>query len=122
MSTQDQPDQSDQAIIDEVASDVDQVRAQIAQLDNSKKPLSKKLSKHKSSVRKLMKRKLEEAQVNDPTLDSLVIKVGNTTFTLEQVKSCAPCKVDDMEAFFNKDNVDKYKAAMEKKRFKLNVE
>lgn len=116
------PPPTDADILNRVASDIPGLQSEIESLDHAKKPFTKKLSKHKSSVRKILKRKLQEMQEDDPSVTEVVLEVGDTTFKMEEVVSCAPCKVDEMLAFFSKENVEKYMQAMEKKRLKMSIE
>ena len=113
---------SDADILNQVALAIPDLQSQIENLDHEKKPFSKKLSKHKSSVRKILKRKLEELQDTDPTATAVVLEVGNTAFRMEEVVSYPPCKPDDMITFFSKENVEKYMETMQKKRLKMTIE
>ena len=113
---------SDADILNRVALAIPSLQTEIENLDHAKKPFTKKLSKHKSSVRKIMKRKLEEAQDRDPSITETILEVGGTTFKMEEVVSCPSCKVDDLHAFFAEENIEKYMQATEKKRLKLSIE
>ena len=121
-STDTTPPPTDADILNRVALDIPGLQSEIENLDHAKKPFSKKLSKHKSSVRKILQRKLEQVREDDPSVTEVVLEVGDTTFRMEELTSCAPCKVDDMHAFFSKENVEKYIETMQKKRLKLSIE
>lgn len=116
------PPPTDAEILNRVATDIPELQTEIENLDHAKKPFTKKLSKHKSTVRKILKRKLEEMQEDDPSVTEVVLEVGDTTFRMEELTSCAPCKVDEMHAFFSKENVEKYMQAVEKKRLKMSID
>ena len=106
----------------QVASSYSKIHDDIQELDQAKKPLSKQLNSHKRTVKKVLKRKLEELQEDDSTVMEVVIQLGNTTFCLEQVETCPPCKVDDMYAYFPKEQVEEYMEKTRKKRLKLSIE
>lgn len=113
---------SEVELLNHITIAIPSLQTEIEQLDHAKKPFTKKLSKHKSNVRKIMKRKLEEAQDHDPSTTEISLDVNDITFKMEEVVSCPPCKVDDMLAYFSKENVEQYMQATEKKRLKLTIE
>jgi len=119
MSDQEQAEKQALAV---VATEYPKTLDEISDLDDAKKPLTKKLSKHKGAVRKIMKRKLESVRETDADANSLVLQVGNTTFKLEETVSYKACPVEEMEAFFAPQAIAKYKEAVENKRMKLSVE
>lgn len=106
-------------VLDQVSTEFNSTLNEIKELEETKKPLTKKINKHKSGIKKIMKRKLEEIQSREPDVTDVDMKVGNTVFTLEQVTSCAACKVENMDAFFEPENIKKYQDVMEKKRLKI---
>ncbi len=106
----------------QVASNFNNIQADIQELDQAKKPLSKQLNSHKRTVKKVLKRKLEELQEDDSTVTEVVVQMGNTTFRLEQVETCPPCKVDDLYAYFPKEHVEEYIEKTRKKRLKLSID
>ena len=122
MSDQDQSNSMETEVLGRVASEYPKTLDEISDLDDQKKPLTKKLSKHKGAVRKIMKRKLDAIREEDPDTLELVLQVGNTTFKLEEVTSYKACVVEEMDAFFAADAISKYKEAVEKKRLKLSVD
>lgn len=122
MSDPTQANQAEQEALAVVAKEYPKTLDEISDLDDAKKPLTKKLSKHKSAVRKIMKRKLEALREEDPGVGNMTLQVGNTTFVLEEVTSYKACPVEEMEAFFPLDAIAKYKEAVENKRMKLSVE
>ena len=105
-----------------VAKEYPKTLDEISDLDDAKKPLTKKLSKHKNAVRKIMKRKLETLREQDPDTNTLSLQVGNNKFILEEVVTYKACPVEEMEAFFSHESIQKYKDAVENKRMKLSVE
>jgi hypothetical protein len=105
-----------------VGAEFDVVMREIAELDDTKRPLTKKIGKFKREVNKVMKRKFADLRVQDPDATTVTMNVGSVTFVLEEVTACAACKVDVMDAFFDSENIEKYKAAVEKKRLKLTFE
>lgn len=106
----------------QVASSYSKIQDDIQELDQAKKPLSKQLTSHKRTVKKVLKRKLEELQEDDSTVMEVVVQMGNSTFRLEQVETCPPCKVDDLYAYFPKDHVEEYIEKTRKKRLKLSID
>ncbi len=115
-------DQTEQDALAVVAKEYPKTLDQISDLDDLKKPLTKQLSKHKSAVRKIMKRKLDTVREATPDTTTLVLDVGNTTFRLEEIVSYKACPVEEMEAFFLPEAIAKYKEAVENKRMKLSIE
>lgn len=113
---------TDTDVLRQVASSYPKIQDDIQELDQAKKPLSKQLNSHKRTVKKVLKRKLEELQEDDSTVTEVVVQMGNTTFRLEQVEKCPPCKVDDLYAFFDREHVEQYIKATRKKRLKLSVD
>ena len=108
--------------MDAVADQFEATLDEIDRLDEQKTPLVKRHSKHKSSVRSKMKRKFEETLAENPETTEVTMKLGNTTFKLEEIESCPPCKDDDLEQYFSPENVAKYREARTKKRLKLSFE
>lgn len=118
----DHTNQAEQDALALVAQEYPRTLDQISDLDDAKKPLTKKLSNHKSAVRKIMKRKLDQVREDNPDATSLTLQVGNTVFTLEEVVSYKACPVEEMDAFFSQDQIAKYKEAVENKRMKLSTD
>ena len=112
----------DHVVLNEAAQSIPQIQTEIQNLDHAKKPYMKQVSKHKKAIRKVLKRKLESKQAENPDTMDVEIEVGDLVFRLEEVTSCAPCKFEDMPAFFSKENIEKYEEAMTKKRLKLSIE
>tara|TARA_B100000683_G_C12125512_1_gene405335 strand:+ start:75 stop:446 length:372 start_codon:yes stop_codon:yes gene_type:complete len=112
----------DNDILNNAADSIPPIQQEIQNLDHAKKPFMKQVGKHKKAIRKVLKRKLETLQLQDPQATEIEVEVGDFIFRLEEITSCAPCKFEDMPAFFSKENIEKYEEAMTKKRLKLNIE
>lgn len=113
---------TDEETMEMVKTKYPETMDELAELDDQKKKLTKTLSKCKSSVRKILKRKLEKTQAQDPTATEVEVSVGDLTFRLFEKESCAPCKVDDMHTYFTPENIAKYQEGATKKRMAFSVE
>jgi len=111
----------DQQVLTLVAEEYPRTTDKISELDTKKKSFTKQLSKYKSSVRKILKRKYDETKLSDPHTSTISLQVGPVLFSLDEVTTYKSCPVEEMDAFFSKESIIKYKASVEKKRLKLTV-
>lgn len=115
-------DQNDQELLETIAQEYPDTKREISKLDLQKKPLTKKLNHHRKDLRKFLKRKLDEARAQNPSVGEISKSIGGQNFRLEEIDVVPPCKHDDMANFFSPENIQKYEAATRKKRLKLHEE
>lgn len=105
-----------------VASQFLDTKKEVDRVNKIKKAYSSKITKCKSAARRVLKRKFTDAKAVDENVDTVSIKSGNVVFRLDEVVSCPSCSTDDMPAFFEPQNIQRYIEAKTTKRCKLSIE